>query len=189
MIHQNFNGFMEESDHKFEKLQEQIGLLMQRLSGVMSVQGEEDDHIEEIEDEIDEETELTLQSKGMFRDPDHAAKLRQKQVTANPTRKNEELRSGGTGVNHEGAADFHSLKHLKLTFPSLKLGGDAMEWLRDCEEYFSIFEVNDHRRSIAGLAYEWDSKVLVQVFYRGKGEAFLARVQTSILGQVWGVRH
>lgn len=143
---QNFSGFIEGSDQKFEKLQEQIGLLLQKLSGVMSISEDEvDENVEIIEEELNEEGELTLQSKGMFRDPDHAAKMRQKQANGTSGKKNEELRNAGAG-SKEGLTDFHSLKHLKLTFPSLKEGGDAVEWLRDCEECFAIFEVNEARR-------------------------------------------
>lgn len=46
-----------------------------------------------------------------------------------------------------GQKDVQSLKHLKLTFPVYKEGNDTVEWLRDCEEYFTIFEVSDRRRA------------------------------------------
>nr|XP_017218446.1 PREDICTED: uncharacterized protein LOC108195935 [Daucus carota subsp. sativus] len=145
-------------------MQEQIGLLMQQLTGAMSMQGDEDENIVVIEEEMDEEADLTLQSKGMFRDSDHAAKLRQKQMKAKPSRKNDEVNNGGVGVNHEGSVDSHNLKHLKLTFPSLKEGGDVVEWLRDCEEYFSIFEVNDSRRPamhMSGTPRYWYKSFMV----------------------------
>ena len=144
---QDFHGFLEGNDQKFEKLQEQMGLLIQKLTGVMSTQGDEDENVVVIEEEQDEEADFPLHSRGVFRDPDHAAKLRQEQMRTRTTNKNNEVSNGGAGVNQEGTADFQSLKHLKLTFPSLKEGGNVVEWLRDCEEYFSIFEVNDYRRS------------------------------------------
>ena len=184
MNQQQFHGFLEGSDQKFEKMQEQIGLLMQQLTGAMSIQGDEDENVVVIEEEMDEEADLTLQSKGMFRDPDHAAKLRQKQMKAKPSRKNDDLNNGGVGVNHEGTVDSHSLKHLKLTFPSLKEGGDAVEWLRDCEEYFTIFEVSDYRRSaiaamhMSGTPRYWYKSFMVgrdKVTWQQFTQAFLAR--------------
>ncbi|KAL8135501.1 hypothetical protein AgCh_010225 [Apium graveolens] len=103
----------------------------------MSSQNEEEEVIEVCVTEEDNISSGDPQQRGVFRDPAHAEKVKQKQLTVVQKKTTEVPRM----------ADTQSLKHLKLTFPSLNEGGDAMEWLRDCEEYFSIFEVTNQRRS------------------------------------------
>lgn len=94
----------------------------------------------------------------MFRNPIHAAFIRQKaeQKFGNydETMEEEKGFTGYKGVNQ-------SLKHLKLSFPMFKEGSDPVEWLRDCEEYFSIYEVEDKRRAaiaamhLTGVPRSW----------------------------------
>lgn len=74
---------------------------------------------------------LQTEQKGVFRDPVHAAKLKQ-QASEHKGTRSEEVKIGKF-ESTEVSSDFSSLKHLKLNFPSLKEGGDAVEWLRDCE--------------------------------------------------------
>lgn len=64
-----------------------------------------------------------------------------------------------------------SLKHLKLSFPALKEGGDFVEWLRDLEEYFSIFEVDDSRRpAIAAMRMSRTPRSWYKSFMVGRDE-------------------
>lgn len=49
--------------------------------------------------------------------------------------------------------EMQSLKHLKLSFPVYKEGGDTLEWMRDYEKYFSIYEMNDIRRPAIAIMH------------------------------------
>ncbi|KAL8108822.1 hypothetical protein AgCh_025061 [Apium graveolens] len=72
MMNHNFNGFMKGSDQKFEKLQEQLGLIINKMDGIMNTQGVVEVYlVDESGSESGDEAELTLQSKG-------AAKMRHK---------------------------------------------------------------------------------------------------------------
>lgn len=43
-------------------------------------------------------------------------------------------------------------QHLKLTFPSFKEGDDVTSWIQDCEQYFSVFQIGENKKTtIAGM--------------------------------------
>lgn len=184
MVQQNFTGFMEGSDQKFAKLQEQMDLMLRGMTGLMNSQVDDEIVVTEgSEDELEDEITGSQPVKGVFRDPNHAAKLRQKNGTFNRKKKKDEQPNNPVGGG-EGLTDVASLKHLKLTFPSLKEGGDAVEWLRDCEEYFAIFEVTESRRpAIAAMHMSGTPRYWYKSFMVGKEkvtwtqftQAFLAR--------------
>lgn len=175
---------MERSDEKFGKLQEQIGMLLKGMNGLMSSQ--EEDEVEtlgESETEFDEGNYGGQQQRGVFRDPVHAEQLRQKQISSTYRKRSDDTKAEGIKVNKR-MADTHSLKNLNLTFPSLKGGGDATEWLRDCDEYFSIFEVTDHSRPaiaamhMTGTPRYWYKSFMVgryKVTWQQFTQAFLDR--------------
>lgn len=118
-MQQDFHGYVEGSDEKFRKMQEHIEKLLSGMSVLMKSQvPEEDDFIEELDTK--DRNDQSHNSRGVFRDPVHAAKVIQEQALTGPKGNKE-----GTKV------DISSLKHLKLNFPTLKEGGDAIEWLRD----------------------------------------------------------
>lgn len=179
-----FQGFMEGSDDKFGKLQEQIGKLLSGMNGLLRTQEVDDgEFTDDSDNEFIEDSTISPGHRGVFRDPAHAAKMRQKQVVTGKDKKNEEGRSNKAGGS-EGMTDVNSLKHLKLTFPSLKEGGDAVEWLRDCEEYFSIFEVSNNRKAaiaamhMTGTPRSWYKSFMVgreRVTWQQFTQAFLAR--------------
>lgn len=179
-----FQGFMEGSDDKFGKLQEQIGKLLSGINGLLRTQEVDDgEYTDDSDNELIEDSTISPGHRGVFRDPAHAAKMRQKQVVTGKDKKNEEGRSNKAGGS-EGMTDVNSLKHLKLTFPSLKEGGDAVEWLRDCEEYFSIFEVSNNRKAaiaamhMTGTPRSWYKSFMVgreRVTWQQFTQAFLAR--------------
>ncbi|KAL8121346.1 hypothetical protein AgCh_018182 [Apium graveolens] len=58
-----------------------------------------------------------------------------------------ESETGFAGQNKENTKETQSLRHLKLSFPVFKEGSDPLEWLRDCEEYFAIYDVCDGKKS------------------------------------------
>lgn len=73
---------------------------------------------------------------------------------------------------------------MKLTFPVYKEGADSREWLRDCEEYFSIYEVNDGKRAaiaamnLVGTPRSWYKSFMIghdRVTWQQFSEAFIAK--------------
>lgn len=115
---------------------------------------------------VKEEITASAQSKGMFRDPLHAALTRKR------------VEQGGLfGLDGSGSEDevktlvnkgvSQSLRHLKLSFPVFKEGSDTMEWLRDCKEYFTIYEVEDKRRPaiaamhLTGVPRSWYKSFMI----------------------------
>lgn len=117
--------------------------------------------------------------------------LRQKQNAPPKKKKTNEFKANSSGAIGK-LTDASSLTHLKLTFPSLK-GGDAVEWFRDCEEYFSIFKVSENRRpAIAtmhmnGTPRYWYKSFMVgrsKVSWQHFSQAFLDRfgeVETKLV--------
>lgn len=184
MMQEKFQSYMENSDKKFGMLQEQISQILKGMSGLMRTQvQEEEDFIDESDQELNEDEIGTLQAKGVFRNPVHAADLRQRKPNPPVKRRNEEFNYEHSDL-HDKVLDKGSLKHLKLTFPSLKEGGDAVEWIRDCEEYFAIFEVSESRRpAIAAMHTSGSPRYWYKSFMVGKNkvswqqftQAFLAR--------------
>lgn len=178
-----FQSYMDNTDEKFGMLQEQISQILRGISGVLRTQEPEIEVCSDDSDpELNEEEVGTIPAKGVFRNPTHAAFERQKTIPP-VKKKNVEFKTDNSGSG-EGMTDANSLKHLKLTFPSLKEGGDAVEWLRDCEEYFSIFEVSDQRKSaiaamhMSGTPRYWYKSFMVgkkRVTWQQFTQAFLAR--------------
>ncbi|KAL8101446.1 hypothetical protein AgCh_033370 [Apium graveolens] len=193
MMQQEFQGFMEGSDDKFGKLQDQIGKLLTVMNGLMKTQEEVDgEYTDDSDSEMIDDSHVNHEHRRVFRDPIHAAKMRQKQIVTGHERRNEEVRNAKIGGS-TGTSDVNSLKHLKLTFPSLKEGSDAVEWLRDCEEYFPIFEVDNTRRAaiaamhMTGTPRSWYKSFMVgrdRVTWHQFTQAFLARfgeVETELV--------
>lgn len=124
--------------------------------------------------------------RGMFRDPIHAALERQKMP-----HKESKIENGDRDFNCN--LDNQSLKHFKLVFPVYKEGSDNLEWLRDCEEYFTIYEVADRRRAaiaamhLRGVPKSWYKSFMIgrrQVTWHQFSEAFIARfgqVETELV--------
>lgn len=118
---------------------------------------------------------------GMFRDPLHAALERQKASQKN-VKVEEETRA--VGLNGGNQKDHQSLRHLKLTFPAYEEGNDSLEWLRDCEEYFAIYEVNDGKRAaiaamhLSEIPRSWYKSFMIGrngVSWHQFSEAFIGR--------------
>lgn len=74
--------------------------------------------------------------RGVFKDPLHDA-CRQR----NHTQSRSEDQSRMIGGPRETYQESQSLRHLKQTFPVYKDGSDSVELLRDCEDYFNIYQV------------------------------------------------
>lgn len=143
MLQQDIQGHMAGTDEKIGRLQQQIEMLVVGMKGLVNSK-HIDEEYEEEETGVYEDQFSTPQGKGMFRNPLHAAWERdrrsQKEVKLEAENQEEKFRNRNYN-------DQQSLKHLKLSFPVFKEGADTGEWLRDCEEYFSIYEVNDKRRA------------------------------------------
>ncbi|WOH00407.1 hypothetical protein DCAR_0519766 [Daucus carota subsp. sativus] len=57
-----------------------------------------------------------------------------------------------------------NLNHLKLSFPKFVEGSQAVEWLEDCETYFEIYKVVEHKKTtIAGMHLDGNAKSWLQV--------------------------
>lgn len=140
-LQQEVPGVKESTDERIDKLQEAIEMLVSGMQGLMSMKPKK---LEEILDE-EEETPVIVMSKGVFRNPTHAAWERQKLEQQQQENIIEEEDYEETNWKTD-KKDSQSLKHLKLSFPVYK-AHDTMEWLTDCEEYFTLFEVSDKRRS------------------------------------------
>lgn len=57
------------------------------------------------------------------------------------------------------------LHHLKLSFPKFTTNSGVKEWIEDCEQYFDIFSIPTHKRSvIAGMHLEGVAKNWYSVF-------------------------
>lgn len=70
---------------------------------------------------------------------------------------------GGSQVVKEEKKE--SLHHLNLNFPKFTKNRRVSEWLEDCEQYFAIFDIADHKKSvIAGMHLEGVAKSWYQVF-------------------------
>lgn len=119
--------------------------------------------------------------KGMFRDPLHAAFERQKATHRHYKVEEDTKPAGANGGNMK---DNQSLRHLKLTFPVYKEGTDSLEWLRDCEEYFTIYEVNDGKRAaiaamhLSGVPRSWYKSFMIgqeRVIWQQFSDAFTSR--------------
>lgn len=158
LMQQDIVGHRESTDDKIEKLQATLEKLIVGMDVVMETKilgwkeefDEEDEYLDDFYNESPQ--------KGVFRDPVHAAKIRQMEdvkpiLKTGIKSRNSEFRSS------ENRHD--SLKHLKLSFPLYKEGSEALEWIRDCEEYFSIYEVTDRKRSaiaamhLSGVPRSW----------------------------------
>lgn len=155
-IQQELQGHRSGTDEKIDKLQEAIELLVTGMQGLLNKTHQRPEDV--LNDE--EVTPLIVKNKGVFRNPAHAAweRQRREQQHENLDEEEEELEVIG---GKEERRETHSLRHLKLSFPVFKEGNDTLEWLRDCEEYFSIFEVNDKRRPaiaamhLSGIPRSW----------------------------------
>lgn len=141
-IQQEVLGNKECTDDKIDKLQEAIEMLVTSMQGMMSLKPVQ---LEEFLEE-EEEAQVVSKNKGVFRNPTHAALERKKVGHPQHVHKIVELDSDELDGRID-RNDSQSLKHLKLSFPVYKEGTDTEEWLRDCEEYFTIFEVSDKRRA------------------------------------------
>lgn len=94
------------------------------MAGLMNSQeSDEEEYAKEGENELTDESSYFQPHKGMFRDPTHAAKSRHRFGPQN--------QKTGRENNSGMTTDLQNLKHLKLSFPTLK-GGGALECLRDC---------------------------------------------------------
>lgn len=159
LMQQDIVGHRESTDDKIEKLQATLEKLIVGMDVVMETK------IPRWKEEFDEEEDEYLDDfynespqKGVFRDPVHAAKIRHTE-DVKPI-----LKTGIKSRNSESRSSENrhdSLKHLKLSFPLYKEGSEALEWIRDCEEYFSIYEVTDRKRSaiaamhLSGVPRSW----------------------------------
>lgn len=140
MIQQDLQGHMVGTDEKIGRLQEQIELLVRGLNKSHLHSKMQEEYEEEVEYDFKENYGPGSTGKGMFRDPAHAAWERQK-PWHKPVKMEDSYRTA------EYNREIQSLKHLKLSFPVFKEGSDSLEWLRDCEEYFNIYEASDNRRA------------------------------------------
>lgn len=119
----------------------------------------------------EDETPVIFKNKGVFRDPAHTAWERQilEQQQFKSKYVDEDLEEGNW---KEDRKENQSLKHLKLSFPLYKEGSDTLEWLRDCEEYFSIFEVSNKRRAaIASMHLSGTPRAWYKSFMLGRSNA------------------
>lgn len=181
MLQQEFQGHLLGTEEKIGRLQEQIEQLVIGLNRRDSKSYKEPVYSDELEDDYKENVSPGLKGKGLFKDPHHAAFERQRLFQ---TKNKEEDEMRGPGLFREQYSDNQSLKHLKLTFPVFKEGSDSMEWLRDCEEYFSIYEVADKRRAaiaamhLTGVPRSWYKSFMIGregVSWLQFSEAFVAR--------------
>lgn len=161
MMQQDFLGHKEGTDDKIEKLQILLEKVISGMDVVMKNQIPPwNDEMNEEEGDIVDEGSAGYLGKGVFRDPSHAAWQRKK-GDWKPVSKFEERFRSPDYKTHEYTFETQSLRHLKLTFPVFKDGSDALEWLRDCEEYFSIYEVGDSKRApiaamhLTGIPRSW----------------------------------
>lgn len=177
VMQQDIHHYLEGSDEKFRGLQSQLEALMKGMSGWMKSNTVKEEESYEEESELVDELGDNYQLKGVFRNPGHADWERQK----NQQRKVSKDRDV---VSPEIHKDYQSLKHLRLSFPVLKEGGDAMEWLRDCEEYFNIYEVPDKMKAsiaamhLTGTPRSWYKSFMVgqdKATWQQFTEAFMAR--------------
>lgn len=156
MMQQDILGHKEGVSDKIERLQETLELLLSGMEGMMNNNEQTFDGIDK---EYKEEFSPGQQHKGVFRNPIHAAFARQK-ADQKLFGSYDDFQEEEKGFTHYKSAT-QSLKHLKLSFPTFKEGSDPVEWLRDCEEYFSIYEVEDKRRAtidamhLTGVPRSW----------------------------------
>ena len=62
-----------------------------------------------------------------------------------------------------------SLQHLKLNFPRFTEGLGVVEWFQDCEQYFSVYGVDDSKRvAVAGMHLQGTARKWFQVYIVGK---------------------
>lgn len=114
-----FQSYMDNTDEKFGILQEQISQILRGMSGVLRTQEHEIEVFsDDSEPELNDGEVGTIPAKGVFRNPILAAFERQKTIPP-VKKKNAELKTDNFGSGEE-MSDTNSLKHLKLTFPSLK---------------------------------------------------------------------
>lgn len=67
-----------------------------------------------------------------------------------------------------------SLKHLKLNFPKYEEGKEVADWLQDCELYFEIYGVQEHKKvAIAGMHLEGVTRGWYQIFTMEKTDLSL----------------
>lgn len=180
MLNQDLQGHMLGTDEKIGKLQQQIEMLVVGMKGLVNSKYSEEEYEEEDIGGMEEQFS-TSRGKGMFRNPLHAAwereRFNQKDFKLDDEYQDDRSR-------HRNHSDQQSLKHLKLSFPVFKEGTDTVEWLRDCEEYFTIYEVNDRRRAaiaamhLTGVPRSWYKSYMIgqeAVSWQQFCEAFLAR--------------
>lgn len=127
---------MQGTNEKISRLQEQMEMLVVSLTKCNHQRRMSDDHVDGGDMDYKENFDPGSATKGVFRNPVHAAFERHR------TRERT-VETGEVKV----LTDHSNLKHLKLNFPTFKGGGEPLDWLRDCEEYFSIYEVQDGRRA------------------------------------------
>ena len=174
-IQQNKSG----TNDRIDKLQSSIEKL---ISGMQSVMNGETPAAEGTLNEEEEILEITGR-RGVFRNPSHAALIRQREGHNRLQKGEAEDEEELLEVNG-GRQDIHTLRHLKLSFPVFKEGSEALEWLRDCEEYFSIYEVVDRKRAaiavmhLSGVPRSWYKSFMIGRHNATWGQftrAFLAR--------------
>ena len=67
------------------------------------------------------------------------------------------------------AVKLESLQHLKLNFPKFTEGLGVVEWLQDCEHYFSVYGVDDSKRvAVAGMNLQGTARKWFQVYIVGE---------------------
>ena len=169
------------ANDRMDKLQSSIEKL---ISGMQSVMKGDTPATEEILNE--EEPPVVTGMRGVFMNPSHAAYERQR---GHHRFQRDEIEDDVELLEvNEGRQDIHTLRHFKSSFPVFKEeGSEALEWLKDCEEYFSIYEVVDWKRAaIAAMHLSGVPKIMVQVLYDWKEQCHMGTIHSGFLGKVWG---
>ncbi|KAL8123831.1 hypothetical protein AgCh_011723 [Apium graveolens] len=164
MFQQEFQNQLAGTDEKLNRLQEQFEKLIVGLNRGKGNVLRDEIYGGKEDGDYKENISPRTYRLGLFKDPYHAASKRQRlfhhqhQMDDDPKE---------TEVLKENFNDSQSLKHLKLSFPVYKEGSDSMEWLRNCEEYFSIYDVPDRRRAViaamhlSGVPRSWYKSFMI----------------------------
>ncbi|XP_074379422.1 uncharacterized protein LOC141720727 isoform X1 [Apium graveolens] len=85
------------------------------------------------------------------------------------TKTHEETFENPFGWTTNKKSEDETLQHLKFSFPKFTRTSKVKEWLEDCELYFDIYRVEDHKRSmIAGMHLEGVARSWYQVYTTGQ---------------------
>lgn len=146
MMQQDIMGHKVGTYEKIDWLQQTLAMLISGMDFLSTNRIKEwNESLEDDIKDVNEDLPPGSQRKGIFRDPLYAAG----EIQKTESKKNVEVVGtkkidDANWVRHK--EDVQSLKHLKLSFSVYKEDSDNLEWIRDCEEYFSIYEVQDKRR-------------------------------------------